>query len=117
MDEKYISLLTWFKLLETPAPHSSLSDLSDGVAMSQVLTQFDPVYFSPSWCAKIKNNVENNWRLKVSNLKKIIERVTDYCSEVLNLNLQDYEKPDPFKIAEGGSLEELGRLLQLILGL
>lgn len=116
MDDKCNSLLTWFRLLEPDAHHSSLSDLTDGVAMSQVLSQIDPVFFSPSWGEKIKTNVENNWRLKVSNLKKVIERVTDYCTDVLNLNVHDYAKPDALRIAEGGDVEELARLLQLILG-
>lgn len=50
-------------------------ELSDGVAIAEALTQIAPEYFSPSWYSKVKTDVGNNWRLKVSNLKKILEGV------------------------------------------
>lgn len=50
-------------------------DLSDGVAIAEALTQIAPEYFTPAWNLKIKTDVGNNWRLKVSNLKKILEGV------------------------------------------
>lgn len=56
------------------------------------------------------------WRLKVSNLKKVVERVMDYYSDVLNVALTDFVKPDVSKIAENNDRVDLGRLLQLILG-
>lgn len=58
----------------------------------------------------------SNWRLKVSNLKKVITSVMDYYTDVLNLQLSDFPTPDVLKIAEKHDQIELGRLLQLILG-
>lgn len=45
------------------------------MAIAEALTQIAPEYFTPSWNTKIKTDVGNNWRLKVSNLKKILEGV------------------------------------------
>lgn len=66
--------------------------------------------------SKIKTDAGNNWRLKVSNLKKIVQGIVDYYQECINLHLTDFSKPDVVKIGEHCSPEELGRLLQLILG-
>lgn len=52
----------------------------------------------------------------VSNLKKIIETVTDYYSEVLNIQLTEFISPNVMKIGEKADQCELGRFLQLILG-
>lgn len=57
-----------------------LIELSDGVAIAEALTQIAPEYFTPLWNTKIKTDVGNNWRLKVSNLKKILDGVvSEYC--------------------------------------
>lgn len=54
--------------------------------------------------------------VSASNLKKIVERVFDYCVDVLSMDLNDVVRPDVMKIAEKSDRNELGRLLQLILG-
>lgn len=69
-----------------------------------------------SWLSKIKFEVGSNWRLKVSNLKKVTSSSMEYYSDSLNLALTDFTAPDVVKIAEKHDLVELGRLLQLILG-
>lgn len=50
-------------------------ELSDGVAIAEALTQIAPEFFTAAWNYKIKTDVGHNWRLKVSNLKKILEGV------------------------------------------
>lgn len=47
---------------------------------------------------------------------KVIDAVYDYYTDVLNLNLMDFARPDAQKIAEKCDEVEIGRLLQLILG-
>lgn len=74
------------------------------------------IVFVDAWLAKIKFEVGSNWRLKVSNLKKVVESILDYYADVLSLSLSDFPKPDVLKIAEKNDSIELGRLLQLILG-
>lgn len=93
-----------------------MQDISDGVALAEALGQIAPEWFNSTWRAKIKSNVGNNWRLKVSNLKKIVEGMMEYYAECLNQQLSGYVKPDVVKIGEHCDERELRRLLQLILG-
>lgn len=60
--------------------------------------------------------VEDNIYLKSSNVRKVLEGCSDYYNEILNLQLDDFPRPDYNKIAEKIDQIELGRLLQLILG-
>ncbi|XP_055917517.1 protein hook [Eupeodes corollae] len=110
------SLIEWFKTLNLKAPHSNAEQLSDGVALAQALNQFSPDSFTESWLSKIRSDCGSNWRLKMSNMKKVIEGVYDYYTDVLNYTLSEYPRPDAQKIAEKSDMIELERLLQLLLG-
>ncbi|KAF2878982.1 hypothetical protein ILUMI_27192 [Ignelater luminosus] len=107
------SLVKWLQALVTKGT-KTLSEISDGVAMCQVLVQIAPEHFGKLE-PKIKTE-GSNWRLKVSNLKKIVESVIEYYQDVLNLSVLDVGKPDVLKIGETSSLIQLGKLLRLILG-
>ncbi|XP_042885103.1 protein Hook homolog 3-like isoform X1 [Penaeus japonicus] len=109
------SLLKW---LETfPGREgTSVPQLTDGVVMATVLHQIAPEYFSQFWLAKIKEDVGDNWRLKVSNLRKVLQGIVDYFQEQLNQNIKHFPLPDLNKIGEHNDTVELGRMLQLILG-
>ncbi|XP_045779185.1 protein hook [Maniola jurtina] len=109
------NLIKWLQTLNLKAKHGNPSELSDGVAIAEALTQIAPEYFSTSWNSKIKTDVGHNWRLKVSNLKKILEGVVDYHQDILNLSLQEFSRPDVVNIAEHADPTDLGRLLQLVL--
>ncbi|EDW90360.1 protein hook [Drosophila yakuba] len=116
-NEMYYSLLEWFKTLNLNAPHADAESLADGVALAQALNQFAPESFTDAWLSKIKASaVGSNWRLRMSNLKKVTQSVYDYYSDVLNYSLSDFSKPDLQSIAEKCDLGELERLLQLVLG-
>ncbi|XP_049781741.1 protein Hook homolog 3-like [Schistocerca cancellata] len=110
------SLMKWLQTFDVDAPHSTVEEVSDGVAMAQALAQIAPEWFTESWLSKIKTDAGSNWRLKVSNLKKVIEGIVDYYHDVLNQHLSDFNKPDVVRIGEKCDAAELGRLLQLILG-
>lgn len=84
--------------------------------MAQALHQIAPDTFTESWLGKIKTDVGSNWRLKISNLKKVVEGIFDYYVDVLNINLSEFARPDVMRMAEQSDAAELGRLLQLILG-
>ncbi|CAK1602238.1 unnamed protein product [Parnassius mnemosyne] len=109
------NLIKWLQTLNLTAKHENPSELSDGVAIAEALTQIAPEYFTSSWISKIKTDVGHNWRLKVSNLKKILEGVVDYHQDILNLSLQELSRPDVINIAENADPADLGRLLQLVL--
>ncbi|XP_058126568.1 protein hook [Anopheles ziemanni] len=114
--EIYESLVRWLSVLNLSAPHETVQQLSDGAALAQALNQIAPEVFTDGWLSKIKSDVGANWRLKVSNLRKIIEGIYVYYQDELSLNLSEELRPDALKIAEKCDAYELGRLLQLILG-
>ncbi|NXY77050.1 HOOK3 protein, partial [Glareola pratincola] len=76
----------------------------------------DPAYFDENWLNRIKTEVGDNWRLKVSNLKKILKGILDYNHEILGQQINDFTLPDVNLIGEHADAAELGRMLQLILG-
>uniref|UniRef100_A0A8C7W3W4 Hook microtubule-tethering protein 1 n=1 Tax=Oncorhynchus mykiss TaxID=8022 RepID=A0A8C7W3W4_ONCMY len=100
----------------TGSPCTAVAELTTGVAMSQALHQIDPAWFSKSWLGRIKEDVGDNWRLKMNNLKKILQMMVDYYNEALSQQIQEFPLPDLVKVAEHSDPVELGRLLQLILG-
>ena len=112
------SLIKWLDVLNLSFPHSTVEELSDGCALAEALTKIAPEFFDETWLSKIKRDVGTNWRLKVSNLKKIIEGIFVYFMDVLNLTstIAVDLRPDPLKIAEKYDVNELSRLLQLVLG-
>uniref|UniRef100_A0A667XIN8 Hook microtubule-tethering protein 1 n=1 Tax=Myripristis murdjan TaxID=586833 RepID=A0A667XIN8_9TELE len=75
-----------------------------------------PAWFSDGWLSRIKTDVGDNWRLKMNNLKKILQMMVDYYNEVLAQQISDFPLPDLALVAEHSDPVELGRLLQLILG-
>ncbi|XP_019410264.1 PREDICTED: protein Hook homolog 3 [Crocodylus porosus] len=98
------------------APCQTVEDLTNGVVMAQVLQKIDPTYFDENWLNRIKTEVGDNWRLKVSNLKKILKGILDYNHEILGQQINDFTLPDVNLIGEHSDTAELGRMLQLILG-
>ncbi|XP_065214112.1 protein Hook homolog 3-like [Planococcus citri] len=110
-------LLKWLQTFQASQLRrlATIDDLTDGVVMAQVLHEIAPEWFSKMWISKIKLDVGDNWRLKVSNLKKIIEAVSDYYQEFVNQNIS-FVKPDAVAIGERKDVVEMVKLLQLILG-
>ncbi|XP_016285367.1 protein Hook homolog 1 isoform X2 [Monodelphis domestica] len=84
--------------------------------MAQVLHQIDVAWFDDSWLSRIKEDVGDNWRIKASNLKKVLQGITRYYHEFLGQQISEELIPDLSQITEHSDPTELGRLLQLILG-
>ncbi|GAB6028871.1 Protein Hook 3, variant 3 [Chamberlinius hualienensis] len=118
MDKEQLckSLVKWLQTFKIDIPHETIEDLSDGVAMAEVLGQIAPEWFDSLWMTKIKVDTMAHWRVKVSNLKKILKGILDYYTEVLEQQIIDFKLPDVTEIGEHNNTAELGRLLQLILG-
>ncbi|XP_077331540.1 protein Hook homolog 3 isoform X2 [Lithobates pipiens] len=110
------SLLTWIQTFHVDAPCKTVEDLTSGVAMAMVLQKIDPAYFDENWLNRIKTDVGDNWRLKISNLKKILKGILDYNHEILGHQINDFTLPDVTLVGEHSDASELGRMLQLILG-
>lgn len=109
------SLIKWLQTL-IPNKTRNVLEISDGVAMLQALVQIAPEHFRVLE-PKIKTDVGSIWRVKVSNLKKIVEGLLEYYQDVLNLQVLDVGRPDVVKIGETSDLIQLGKLLRLILGM
>ncbi|XP_048353326.1 protein Hook homolog 1 isoform X2 [Sphaerodactylus townsendi] len=84
--------------------------------MAQVLHEIDAAWFDEAWLSRIKEDVGDNWRIKASNLKKVLQRIMDYYHEFLGQQISDNLLPDLSRISEHSDPVQLGRLLQLILG-
>uniref|UniRef100_A0A8C9VHG5 Hook microtubule tethering protein 2 n=1 Tax=Scleropages formosus TaxID=113540 RepID=A0A8C9VHG5_SCLFO len=109
------SLLHWLQTFQVPSC-TSKQDLTSGVAIAHVLHRIDPSWFNETWLGRIKEESSTNWRLKVSNLKKILQSVLEYYHDVLGHPISDEHLPDVSLIGEMGDVSELGKLVQLVLG-
>ncbi|XP_029996155.1 LOW QUALITY PROTEIN: protein Hook homolog 2 [Sphaeramia orbicularis] len=109
------SLLTWLQTFQVPSCNSK-DDLTSGVAIAHVLHRIDPSWFNETWLGRIKEESGANWRLKVSNLKKILKSMLEYYHDVLGHQISDEHLPDVLLIGEMGDVTELGKLVQLVLG-
>uniref|UniRef100_A0A8C5CIA1 Uncharacterized protein n=1 Tax=Gadus morhua TaxID=8049 RepID=A0A8C5CIA1_GADMO len=98
------------------APCKTVEDLTSGVVMAQALQKIDGSFFNDGWITRVKPEVGDNWRLKISNLKKVLKGILDYNQEVLGQQINDFNLPDVNLIGEHSDGPELGRMLQLILG-
>jgi len=110
------SLIAWVHTFNLTSTVAQLADLKDGVIISKCLNNIDPEYFNEDWLSKIKTDTNDNWRLKLLNLKKIYEAISDYYSEILNHSLSEFQMPNLNLYVESNNPEELSRLLQLVLG-
>ncbi|OWK12259.1 HOOK2 [Cervus elaphus hippelaphus] len=84
------SLLTWLQTFNVPPPCTSPQDLSSGLAVAFVLNQI--------------------------NLKAILQSLVEYSQDVLGHPILEQHLPDVSLIGEFSDPEELGKLLQLVLG-
>ncbi|XP_016074096.1 PREDICTED: protein Hook homolog 2 [Miniopterus natalensis] len=110
------SLFIWLQTFPVPCPCSSPQDLSSGLAIAYVLNQIDPSWFSEAWLQPISEDPGPNWRLKVSNLKTILQSLVEYSQDVLGHPILEQHLPDVRLIGQFSDPGELGKLLQLVLG-
>uniref|UniRef100_A0A8D2E2B3 Hook microtubule tethering protein 2 n=1 Tax=Sciurus vulgaris TaxID=55149 RepID=A0A8D2E2B3_SCIVU len=110
------SLLTWLQTFQVPPPCASPQDLSSGLSVAHVLNQIDPSWFNETWLQDISEDPGPNWRLKVSNLEKILQSLVEYSQDVLGHPVSEQHLPNVSLIGEFSDPTELGKLLQLVLG-
>ncbi|XP_041475501.1 protein Hook homolog 3-like isoform X2 [Lytechinus variegatus] len=115
-DELCESLLIWVQTFNLDAPHETIQDLTDGVALGEILCQIGSSFFTSSWFGRLKKDAGESWRIRVSNLKKVQEGILDFYNEELGQELTDFQLPDLSQVGEHANPVELGRLLQLVLG-
>ncbi|XP_061472712.1 protein Hook homolog 2 [Rhineura floridana] len=114
--ERCGALLTWLQTFHVQSPCTKEQDLANGVTIAQVLHKIDPSWFNEAWLLRIKDDTGDNWRLKVSNLKKVLQSVVEYSQDVLGHQFPEQLLPDVSLVGELSDTAELGKLLQLVLG-
>ncbi|XP_024412823.1 protein Hook homolog 2 isoform X2 [Desmodus rotundus] len=110
------SLFTWLQTFHVPLPCTSPQDLSSGLAIAYVLNQIDPSWFNEAWLQRISEDPGPNWRMKVGNLKMILQSLVEYSQGVLGHPILEQHLPDVSLIGQFSDSGELGKLLQLVLG-
>lgn len=115
-EEQSDPLLTWMQTFQVSGPCSSYEDLTGGVAIAQVLHVIDPTWFNETWMMRIKPDTGDNWRMKVNNLKKVLQSVLEYYQDVLGHPVSEDRIPDVALIGEFSNTAELRKMVQLVLG-
>lgn len=117
------SLLQWlatFHLAGQPAvelKNDAYYNLADGYVSARILNQISPHYFTDKWLDGIKPVPPNgSWRLRVSNLKRILQKIHDYASDLQSSQFRlSAINPDVTVIAQNFDPDQICRLIQLIL--
>lgn len=123
MDPLFECLVAWVNTFENLYLENAVknaNDFKDGIIIAKCLNTIDCSHFNDEWQAKLKTDTNENWRLKMLNMKKILQSLTEYYNDVLNHSLSGFALPKLNTIYESESNAEidieLSHLLQLVLG-
>lgn len=117
MDEDLAEcLLLWVQTFSVDGEKDSVQSLSDGAALSQILHEVAPAFFSEEWLSGIIAEEASNKHLKISKLKKVLKEIVSFYDEVIGIKIQESKKPNLKMVVENNNLIEMGKLLQLVLG-
>ncbi|KAM7026462.1 protein Hook homolog 2-like [Acridotheres tristis] len=110
------ALLTWLQTFDPPSPCAAPPDLASGVTLAHVLHKIDSSWFDETWLGQIRDDTEGNARIKVNNLRKVLQSVLEYWQDVLGQAVAEQHVPDVAPAAQHGDPEQLGKLVKLVLG-
>ncbi|XP_058677449.1 protein Hook homolog 2 [Ammospiza caudacuta] len=110
------ALLTWLQSFDPPSPCAAPPDLASGVTLAHVLHQIDPSWFDEPWLGRIRGDTESSARVKVNNLRQVLQSVLEYWQDVLGQAVGEQHVPDVGAAARHGDPEQLGKLVRLVLG-
>eukprot|EP01113_Clastostelium_recurvatum_P031446 TRINITY_DN3926_c0_g1_i2.p1 TRINITY_DN3926_c0_g1~~TRINITY_DN3926_c0_g1_i2.p1 ORF type:complete len:713 (-),score=243.35 TRINITY_DN3926_c0_g1_i2:201-2339(-) len=106
------SLIAWINSFSGLSAHcDSLSQLSDGILLSEICAQVAPKFFDLS---TVKRDVSDNWVLKGTNIKKLASNLDDFYVQYMGLH--DEAIVNDTAIAKDEDEQEIMRLIKLILG-
>lgn len=118
------SLLKWLNTFQLDGKSAAEPErdayynLADGYVCARILNQISPPYFTDKWLDGIKPVPPNgSWRLRVSNLKRILQKIYDYASDLQSPQFRPPSAitPDVSVIAQNFDPDQICRLIQLIL--
>ncbi|XP_059728052.1 protein Hook homolog 2 [Haemorhous mexicanus] len=110
------ALLTWLQTFDPPSPCAAPPDLASGVTLAHVLHRIDPSWFDETWLGRIRGDTEGSARLKVNNLRQVLQSVLEYWQDVLGQAVAEQHVPEVAAAARHGDPEQLGKLVRLVLG-
>ncbi|XP_039944696.1 protein Hook homolog 2 [Hirundo rustica] len=110
------ALLTWLQTFDPPCPCAAPPDLASGVTLAHVLHKIDPSWFDETWLGQIRDEPEGNTRIRVNNLRKVLQSVLEYWQDVLGQTVAEQHVPDVALAAQHSDPEQLGKLVRLVLG-
>ncbi|CAN0078951.1 unnamed protein product [Scytosiphon promiscuus] len=105
-------MVEWVNTFELTSMCSSLTDLADGVALSEVLLEIAPSLFDPT---AIKRDVGDNWALKLNNLKKLSFNLGTFYRENLGVEYPELHL-DLTGVARASDADGIRSLVQLLVG-
>jgi len=108
-----VEFLGTFPTLSGARPEN-LSDLSDGVALFEVLSEIAPNHFDPTTIAR---HLGDNWALKSSNLRKLVRNLEYYCHEDLSKDASESFREissNVGKISRTGDATAIEALVELV---
>lgn len=104
-----VEFVSTFPTISGQLPES-ITDLSDGVALFEVLSEIAPDYFDPTTIAR---HLGDNWALKSSNLRKLIRNLESYYHDELNKDAA-FSSLNLSAIARQSDSEEIANLVELV---
>ncbi|KAG6833504.1 hypothetical protein H0H87_006076 [Tephrocybe sp. NHM501043] len=96
------AFVNFFATFKLSRPVTTLSDLSDGAALFEVLTLVDADYFRGPMRPSIQ--LSENWVLRFSSLKRLYRLMTQYFTEVLQKPTGSLDVPDLQAIAKDSNI-------------
>ncbi|KAF8163085.1 HOOK protein-domain-containing protein [Crassisporium funariophilum] len=96
------AFFNFFATFNLARPVTSISDLSDGAALFEVLSLVDPEYFRQN--ARSSAQPSENWVLRFSALKRLYRLMTQYFADVLQKPTSSLDVPDLQGVAKDHSL-------------
>jgi protein HOOK3 len=106
------SFAAWFTALGLSRECANIEDLADGVLMFEVMVRICPSRFDLS---SIKQNVEDNWALRSTNLKKLVRGLEEYYGMELGQGVS-FASIDVSAIAKEKNTTEIVKLVEGVLG-
>ncbi|KAF8837019.1 HOOK-domain-containing protein [Paxillus ammoniavirescens] len=96
------AFFAFFATFDLARPVTTISDLSDGAALFEILSLVDTDYFRQS--SRTTPQLSDNWVLRFSALKRLYRLLTQYFADVLQKPTSGLEVPDLQAIAKDHSL-------------
>ncbi|KAG6910913.1 hypothetical protein DXG01_006596 [Tephrocybe rancida] len=96
------AFVNFFATFTLSRPVTTLSDLSDGAALFEVLSLVDANYFRAT--TRPSTQLSENWVLRFSSLKRLYRLMTQYFTEVLQKPTGSLDVPDLQAIAKDNNI-------------